>query len=259
MTAAAAQSSKSTLPVLAADTRAAAGKGGVRRVRAAGKVPAVAYGKTLKSTPIAVSPKDVLGILTSEHGKNSVVKLGLAGMSDLLVMIRDYSYHPVTRTLEHVDFVQVKLDEAVDVDVPLFGLGKAAGLQQGGIVRVVYRTVPVRCLPDRIPVKLEIDISHLALGEHVATQDLKLPEGVTVRLPAEQTLIAVVTPEKDRSEEEAAAAAATAAAAGAAAPGATGAAAPAAGGAAPAAGGKAPAAAAGGKEAAAPAKDAKKK
>jgi len=61
-------------------------------------------------------------------------------------MIRDYSYHPVTRTLEHVDFVQVKLDQPVDVDVPLFALGKAVGLTQGGLVRIVYRTVPVRCL-----------------------------------------------------------------------------------------------------------------
>lgn len=251
---AAAQSSH-TLPTLSADARTAGGKGGVRRIRAAGKVPAVAYGKTLKSTPIAVSPKDVVGILTSEHGRNSVIRLGLEGADGLLVMIRDYSYHPVTRILEHVDFVQVKLDQPVDVDVPLVGLGKAAGLTQGGIVRVVYRTVPVRCLPDRIPVKLEIDISHLALGEHVSTQDLKLGEGITVRLPAEQTLIAVVTPEKERVEDTVSTAAV-----------------PAAGAAAPAAGGAAPAAAAGGAAApaaktagapagkeAAPAKDAKKK
>ena len=102
----AAQATHTTLPALAADARAATGKGEVRRIRAAGKVPAVAYGKSLKSTPIAVSPKEVVGILTSEHGRNSVIRLGLAGAQDLLVMIRDYSYHPVTRTLEHVDFVQ---------------------------------------------------------------------------------------------------------------------------------------------------------
>jgi len=248
----AAQSSHSTLPALAADARTASGKGEVRRVRAAGKVPAVAYGKSLKSTPIAVSPKEVVGILTSEHGRNSVIRLGLAGAQDLLVMIRDYSYHPVTRTLEHVDFVQVILDQPVDVDVPLIGLGKAAGLTQGGVIRVVYRTVPVRCLPDRIPVKIEVDISHLALGEHVSTADLKLGEGVAVRLPAEQTLIAVVTPEKERAEDTVSTAAPGAAAG-----------APAAGAAAPAAGGAAaPAAktagAPAGKEAA-PAKDAKKK
>ena len=253
MTAAAAQSTKTTLPTLAADARTASGKGEVRRVRASGKVPAVAYGKSLKSTPIAVSPKDVVGILTSEHGRNSVIKLGLAGMNELLVMIRDYTYHPLTRTLEHVDFVEVKLDQPVDVDVPLFGLGKAAGIAQGGIVRVVYRTIPVRCLPDRIPVKLEIDISHLALGEHVSTSDLKLVEGVTIRLPAEQTLIAVVTPEKERVEDTVSTSAAVA-------PGAPGA--PAAAGAAPAAGAAAPAGKTAGAPAAkeaAPAKDDKKK
>lgn len=243
-----AQATHSTLPALAADARTASGKGEVRRIRAAGKVPAVAYGKSLKATPIAVSPKEVVTILQSDHGRNSVIRMGLAGNDGLLVMIRDYSYHPVTRTLEHVDFVQVKLDQPVDVDVPLIGLGKAAGLTQGGIIRVVYRTVPVRCLPDRIPVKIEVDISHLALGEHVATSDLKLGEGITVRLPAEQTLIAVVTPEKDRTEETAAAAAPGAAAGAPAAGAAAGAAAPAA----KTAG--APAA----KEAA-PAKDAKKK
>jgi len=75
---AAAQSTHKPLPTLAADARTATGKGEVRRIRAAGKVPAVAYGKTLKSTPIAVSPKEVLGVLTSEHGRNSVLRLGLA-------------------------------------------------------------------------------------------------------------------------------------------------------------------------------------
>ena len=69
------------------------------------------------------------------------------------------------------------------------------------MLRVVYRTVPVRCLPDRIPVKIEAEVTHLELGEHVATQELKLPEGVVVRLPAEQTLIAVVAPEKEEVVE----------------------------------------------------------
>ena len=64
----------------------------------------------------------------------------------------------------------------------------------------MHRLVPVRCLPDRIPAKIETDVTHLELGEHIATQDLKLPEGVTVRLPAEQTLVAVVAPEKEVEE-----------------------------------------------------------
>jgi large subunit ribosomal protein L25 len=108
----------------------------------------------------------------------------------------------------------------------------------------------VRCLPDRIPLKIEVDISHLDIHESLPTSALTLPEGVEVRLAPEQTVIAIVAPDKDRAEEEAAAAAALPGAAPAA-------------GAPAAAGGKAaagaPAAAAAGKDAKAPAKDDKKK
>jgi large subunit ribosomal protein L25 len=197
---------------LEAAVRTAAGKSEARRLRRSGMIPAIAYGKGLPATSISVAPKDILGILKSERGRNNVIKLNVAGgaAKDILVMIRDYSYHPVKRDLEHVDFVEVKLDQEVDVDIPLVFTGKPVGVTEGGIIRQVYRTVPVRALPDRIPLKIEIDITHLALGEAVSTSDLKLDEGVTARLPAEQTLIAIVTPDKDRVAEEEAAAAAVA-------------------------------------------------
>ncbi len=219
-----------------ANPRTEHGKGAARRLRKEGQVPAVAYGKGLDATPLAVSPKDIVTVLKSERGQNTVLKMAVNGAGkDMLVMIKEYTYHPVTRALEHVDFVQVSLDKPVDVDVPLQANGKAIGVVNGGILRQVYRTVPVRCLPDRIPLKLECDVTNLNLGEAIHTQDIKLPEGVEIRLPAEQTLVAVVAPEKDRTAEEAAAPGAAPAAGAAAA-------------AAPAAGGKAPAAAAGGEK-----------
>lgn len=224
---------------LTASPRTALGKGAVRRLRKEGQIPAVAYGKGLDAISLSVAPKDIVTVLKSERGQNTVLQMALSG-KEMLVMIKDYTYHPVTRSLEHVDFVEVKLDRPVDVDVPLLSKGKPAGVTVGGVLRQVYRTVPVRSLPDRIPLLIEADVSHLNLGEAVATKDLKLPEGVEVLLPPEQTLLSVVAPEKDRSEDEAAAAAPGAAAA-----------APAAAGAKPAAG-----AAADKKE---PAKDAKKK
>jgi large subunit ribosomal protein L25 len=236
----------SQMPTLKAVSRAVGGKGQARRLRRQGFLPAIAYGKGLPSTPITVTPKEVAHVLKSTLGKNTVLELDLDGKK-LLAMIRDFALHPVGRELEHVDFVEVKLDRPVDVDVPLIPLGKAVGVTKGGVLRVVHRTVPVRCLPDRIPAKLEADVTHLELGQHVSTQDLKLPEGVTVRLMPEQTLIAVVAPEKEVEEEAAGA------------PGAVGAVpaggsvAPAAAGATPAAGAAAPAAEA------APAKDEKKK
>lgn len=227
-----------TMPAISAELRTATGKSASSRLRTSGRIPAVAYGKGLPATNLAVSPAEVLSVLKSEHGKNSVIKLDVQGpkAQNLIVMIGDYSYHPLSREIEHVDFVEVKLDAMVDVDVVLILNGKPAGVVQGGIVRQVFRKLPVRCLPDRIPAKVEVDISPLKLSEHIATKDIALPEGVAIRLPAEQTIVAIVAPEKDRNEE-------AAAAAGAAAP----------------AGGKGAAAPAGGKAAAAPAKDAKKK
>jgi large subunit ribosomal protein L25 len=232
------------MPVLKAQSRSAAGKSEARRLRRSGRVPAIAYGKGLASTPISVTPKEVAVILRSEKGKNTVLELELDGKK-LLAMIRDFALHPVKRELEHIDFVEVKLDKVVDVDVPLLAVGKAVGVTKGGVLRIVHRNLPIRCLPDRIPVKIEADVTHLELGQHVSTQDLKLPDGVSVRLLPEQTLIAVVAPEKEVEEVVAV-------------PGAV----PAGGSVAPAAAGAGPGAAAGGAALAAeaaPAKEEKKK
>ena len=158
------------------------GKSNARRLRQGGQVPAVAYGKDLGSAAITVSPKDVLSVLKSDHGQNSVIKMTVSGGNDMLVMIKEFTFHPVSRSLEHVDFVEVKLDRPVDVEIPVIPTGKAVGLAEGGILRVVYRTLPIRALPDRIPLKIEVDISALHLGDAIHTKDLNLPQGVEARL-----------------------------------------------------------------------------
>jgi large subunit ribosomal protein L25 len=207
---------------LQAESRSPAGKSAARRLRRTGLVPAVAYGKGLASVPIAVHPKEVAHILRSELGRNTVIELKL-GERPLLAMIREFELHPVSRSLVHVDFVEVKLDRPVDVEVPLIAIGKCVGVAKGGVLRVVHRLLPIRTLPNQIPVKVEADVTHLELGQHIATQDLVLPPGVTVRFAATQTLIAVVAPEKEVEEAAPAAAAATAAAGTGAAPAAAGA------------------------------------
>ena len=232
---------------LDASARSQAGKSSARRLRREGKIPAVAYGKELPTVALSVAPKGLQEILKSGHGQNTVVELGIDGKK-ITALLRDYTVHPVTRALLHADFVEIKLDKPVDVEVPFVCKGKAAGVVLGGILRQVYRKLPIRSLPEQIPVVIEHDVTALNLGDHVKTSDLALPPGVSVRLPADQTVAGVVAPEKEKPEDvEATAPAAGAAAA----PGAPGAAAPAPG--APgAAGAAAPAAAA------APAKDEKK-
>jgi large subunit ribosomal protein L25 len=198
---------------VAAKRRADNGKSAATRLRREGSIPAVAYGKGLPTQSLSVGPDSLRQVLASERGRNTVVELEVDGKDKLTVLLRDFQYHPVSRQLLHADFVQIRLDQPVDVEVPLELTGKAAGLLQGGTLRQVFRKLPIRCLPTLIPVKISHDVTALELDQHVATKDLAMPEGVSVRLPAEQTVAAVVTEIIRVEEEEAAATAATAAAA----------------------------------------------
>ena len=178
---------------------------------------------------MAVSPKGLVEILKSEHGQNTVVELGFDGSKKITALLREYTVHPVSRALLHADFVEIKLDKPVDVEVPFLCKGKAVGVVLGGILRQVYRKLPIRCLPEQIPVIIEYDVTALNLGDHVKASDLALPAGVSVRLPADQTVAGIVAPEKEKPEDVEPTAIPGAVAPGAATPGAPGAAAPAAG------------------------------
>jgi large subunit ribosomal protein L25 len=210
---------------VSATTREGRGKGQMRKLRADGKIPAVAYGAELAPQALSVSPAELVNLIGSELGRNTPIELDVDGKSKLTVMLTEFQYHPVTRTLLHADFIQIKLDKPVDVDVPLELLGKPEGVVQGGVLRQVFRKLPLRCLPEKIPVKISHDVAPLKLDEHVYAKDLALPEGVSVRLPPEQTVAGVVTEKKRGYEEEEEAAAAAAAAASAASTAAAGAAA----------------------------------
>ena len=202
---------------VSANRRSESGKGVASRLRAKGQIPAVAYGKQLPAQAIAVSPDALKAVFSSAYGSNNVIELDVDGKDKLTVLLRDYQYHPVSRQLLHADFVQVHLDQPVDVEVPLELTGKPAGVVKGGVLRQVFRKLPIRALPTNIPVKVVYDVTALDLDGHVAPKDLSLPEGVSVRLPAEQTLAAIVH-ETVREEEAAAPGAAAAAAPAAAAP-----------------------------------------
>jgi large subunit ribosomal protein L25 len=210
---------------ISASPRAIATKGHVRRMRNAGRIPAVAYGLDKPSVTLSVSPKDLVEVIRSEFGRNTVIELQIEGGDRQTVLLADYQYHPITRDLLHADFYRIGMDRPVDVDVPFELTGKPKGVVMGGVLRQIYRKLPVRCLPDKIPVKIVRDVTELDLDEHYQVKDLELPDGVTVRLPADRTVVAVAM-EKVQPEETETTAAAPAA--GAAAP-AEGAAAPAAG------------------------------
>jgi large subunit ribosomal protein L25 len=207
---------------ISATERAIASKGHVRRMRSAGRIPAVAYGLDKPSVTLSVSPKELVEVIRSEYGRNTVIELQIEGGERQTVLLADYQYHPITRDLLHADFYRIGMDRPVDVDVPFELTGKPKGVVMGGVLRQIYRKLPVRCLPDKIPVKIVRDVSELDLDEHYQVKDLELPDGVTVRLPADRTVVAVamekIQPEETETTAAAPAAGAAAPAEGAAAP-----------------------------------------
>ena len=176
------------------------------------QIPAVAYGNKTPAQPLAVSPKRLLDVLATSLGRNTVIEINLDNGENFPVLLCDYQYHPVTRTLLHADFLKISLTAPVDVEVPFETFGKCKGVVAGGVLHVVFRKLPVRCMPDKIPVKITYDVTELDLDGHVASKDLPMPEGVSLRLPPNQTVLAVVS-EKAQGEEEVAPGAAAAAAA----------------------------------------------
>jgi large subunit ribosomal protein L25 len=227
---------KSTLEV---KPREGAGKGAARKLRSQGLVPAVVYGKHLeKPLSIAVDPKSVRQALNTPHKLNTLITLKGVG-ADQQVLFKDYQQDPVSRDILHVDFIAVRDEDQVKVNVPLVLTGRAEGVAEGGLLTQARREIEVFAKPRAIPEKIEVDVSHLKIATALHINDVKLPEGVVVKTNVNYTLAVVSAPEGAVEAAPAAAAVAAPAAAAAAKPAAGAAAKPAAGAAAkPAAGAK---------------------
>lgn len=211
---------------LEAQPREGTGKGPARRLRAQGLVPAVVYGRHLeKPAQLAVDPKAVRASINTPHRFNTLITLKVKGGGERQVLLKDFQQDPVSRSILHVDFVEVRENEQVKVKVPVVLVGKAAGQAEGGILNQVRRDIEVYALPSAIPEKIEADVTNLKIAQALHINDVKLPAGVNIKSNVNYTIAVVSVPEK---EEVAAPVAAAAAAPGApGAPAAAGAAAPA--------------------------------
>ncbi len=226
------------------------GKSEARRLRAAGKIPAICYGQGKEPLPLALEGAALLKSLDPIKKTNTVLTLTVAnapeGHGTLTVMLRDYQKDALRGDVTHADFIRVDLDKPVHATVPVILVGKSEGVKLGGIMHHVIRILPISCTPDKIPAKLEVDVSNLGMNEAIHVRDVKLGEGIKALADGGSTICAVTAPKAEKEAAPVAAAEGAAAEGAAAAPAEGAAAAPAAAGAKPAAGGE--------KAAAAPAK-----
>lgn len=189
---------------LSAQPRQQLGKGPTGRLRAAGSVPAVLYGASIDGAiAVTIDAKALDRTLHTHAGGNVLVNLEVAGDKARTVMFKEIDRHPLRGTVQHVDLLEVNMDETVEVEVPVHLTGKAAGLAFGGIVQHETRTIRIECLPSAIPDSIDIDITPLGVGQSVHVKDIKLAEGLTAIDDADLTVVSVVAPTAEAAPKSA--------------------------------------------------------
>jgi len=201
---------------LAAEPRAELGSATSGRMRAAGRIPAIVYGKGTEPFAISVEGRAFRSALSGPAGLNALLDLHLGGDTHL-ALARDIQRHPVKGTVTHVDFLIVKRDQAIVVDVPLALVGEALGVtSMGGMIVQDHSVLTIIATPVTIPDVIEVDISALELGQTLRLADITLPDGVTTEVDPETVIVTGLEPRvmEVESEEDLEAAAAAAAAEG---------------------------------------------
>lgn len=177
-------------------------RGGARKLRATGRVPAVIYGRQAKPQNLEVSAKEIGDLIHHSVSENLLVDLSVENdaRARRLALVQEIQHHPLEGDVLHVDFHEVTEDEKVVILVPLETVGEAAGVKNsGGVLEHVVFKMKVRALPRDLPEQMVVDVSHLELGKSIHLGEIKAPPGVEILGDKDIAVISVALP---RTEEE---------------------------------------------------------
>ncbi len=189
-----------------AEARKGRGKGPARKMRREGAIPAVLYGKDVEPLALSISSRD-WWLLETHARSNAVIKMELtegAKVQERPVMVKNVQKRPVDDKVLHVDFLQVSMERAVQVEVPIHLVGSPVGVVKGGVVDQHLRAAMIESLPGQIPEFIEVDISNLDIGDSIHIHEISLP-GIKLLDPPDVAVVGVTPPEKEEKVEEVAA------------------------------------------------------
>lgn len=176
------------------------GKGVARKLRAAGMVPAVVYGKGMEPTAITVEPKALEQAIATEAGWNTLLTLkGAQEVEGKVVVLKELELHPIRREMICADFHAIDLQKKVHFMVPVHTVGTSEGQKLGGSLQIIRKELEVICLPTAVPQSIDIDVTALNIGDVVHVDDVVAPEGVEIPHDVNFT---VITVKGHKAEEE---------------------------------------------------------
>ncbi|AJC72923.1 50S ribosomal protein L25 [Pseudothermotoga hypogea DSM 11164 = NBRC 106472] len=193
---------------LTAEIRTEHGKRPVRRLRNQGMIPGVIYGPEMEPVSIKLKKQEVEKFIHAlSEAKPVTLRINVDGKTqDIEVFVKKVQIDKVTDEIVHIDFYKPAMGHVMRIEIPIRVVGKPIGVEKGGIMEVLHTELPVETLPGALVEHIEIDVSHLNLGESYHVRDLKLPEEMKVLLPADEALVTIIVPKGLQVEEVTAAA-----------------------------------------------------
>lgn len=191
---------------LKAESRVQGGKNVARRLRREGVIPAILYGKDVEPLPLRVSAKEWRN-LQGRVKSNTIIKMELKRndhAEERPVMLKDLQRATLSDVVLHIDFLQVSMERAVQVEVPIHLVGDPVGVVKGGVIEQHLRSIMVESLPGQIPEKIDVDISALDIGDSVHVNEISLP-GIKLLAPPDVAVVGVTPPQAEEKPAEAAA------------------------------------------------------
>lgn len=182
---------------LMAEPREGTGKGVARKLRQAGRIPAVLYGRGRPSELLQLDPEALEQLIHSESGMNTLIDLEVrgraSGSGERVVLVKELQRDPVRGIPLHVDLYHLDLENVVEVSVPIHLTGRPMGVElHDGILDHSLRELELSCLPRDIPEALEVDVAALDVGDTLHVRDLSLPGGVELRSDPDLSVASVV-------------------------------------------------------------------
>ena len=188
---------------LAAKRRSETGKGAARRIRAAGQIPAVLYGKDQDPIALTVDAQETGHLFHSISVENTIVNVKIEDEAEELeTLVREIQMHPFRPDIVHVDFYRIQRGVAIEVDVPVNYMGTPEGVKHGGVLEAILHELRVKCVPSKIPEIIEVDVSGLEVGDSIHASEIEVEEDVELLTDPIRTLCLVAVPKVEVVEEE---------------------------------------------------------
>ena len=185
--------------------REGTGKGANRKLKAAGNIPAIIYGGK-ENIAVYTSSSKLSSFFTTTKGKAQIIDLNIGkegAVEKKKAVIQDYQYSTIKKRFIHVDFLEVKDETNLSLEIPINTVGTSKAVKMGGIMQVIRHSIPVHCKAKDIPESIEIDVSELDFGSSIHVLDIAYPQGVKPVVTGRNfTLITTSDAEKEEVVEE---------------------------------------------------------